>query len=369
MKKYFFLSLIFTALFFTSCVKDEQPAPANPNPEPEKPDYTNIVINELIAKDTSNPYYIDAAGDAADWVELYNKGNKAVDVAGMYITDKEGDEAEWQQIPAGKDGVTVIPPKGFLVLICGAANADGSDMETQIKDGKVFINMGISASKDSVITLFDPDKQQVDRSANFSADGPFGKLPDDHSFGRETDGSDVWKVLFKKTPGEPNDGSEPVTGTLVINEFMSSNDSWSIPGEDPAFTFPDWIEIYNTGDTPIDMGGWYVTDDLTNPSNYQLPTDNPDLTTVPPHGFLIIICDGVGEGLHADFKLSGGGEAVGISEDGTTIKEGYTYCSAGCDLGAPAKDNSMGRDGDGSDTWIEFVMGSDREPTPGASNN
>jgi hypothetical protein len=365
MKKYWILLVFLTGFFITSCVDDEQPEPVQP--EPEKPDYSQIVINELIAKDTTDPYFIDEAGDPTDWVELYNKGNKAIDVGGMFITDKEGNSADWQQIPQTDAAVTTIPPKGFLVLICGAANADGSDVETQIHNGEVFINMGISASKDSVISLFAPDSSPVCRSGNFSADGPEGKLPDDKSFGVIPDGSDNWKILSVKTPGEPNDGTQPVQGTLVINEFMSSNDSWEIPGDNGDQ--PDWIEIYNTGDTPIDAGGWYVTDDLEVADKYQIPVNQPGLTTVPPHGFLVVICDGTGEGMHTNFKLSSGGEAVGISPDGTTITDGYTYCPSGCDLGAPVTDNSMGRDGDGSENWVEFVMGSDRQPTPGASNN
>ena len=165
MKRYWFLMILLSGLFLTSsCVKDELPG----GNEPEGPDYSKVIINELIAKDVTNPYYVDASGSAADWVELYNTGNKAIDVAGMFITDKEGSEADWQQIPATDAAVTTIPPAGYLVLICGAADASGNDLSTQIMDGKVFIDMGISASKDSVITLFDPNKKQVDRSGNFN---------------------------------------------------------------------------------------------------------------------------------------------------------------------------------------------------------
>ena len=357
MKKYLFLSIL-AAIMFTGCVKDELPTPVNP-----VQNYSDIVINELITKDTSDVYYVDASGSAADWVELYNKGTKAVDVAGMYVTDKPGDEASYEQIPATDVGVTTIPPKGFLVLICGAADAQGADLPTQIKDGKVFINIGLSSSKDNSVAIYDPGKTEIDQSDDFAG------LEDDKSFGRTTDAGTDWAVLATKTPGAPNDGSAPEEGTLVLNEFMASNDSWSIPGEDPSATYPDWIEIYNTGETAIDMGGWYVTDDLEDPAKYQLPTDNAEMTTVPAHGFLVIMCDGIGEGLHASFSLKGSGEAVGISENGTELNEGYTYGDNGTDLQNPGKDNSMGRDVDGTGSWMIFEMGSDREPTPGASNN
>ena len=54
MKKYFLISVV-AAFLFSGCVKDEQPTPAPPTPE----NYSDIVINELITKDTSDVYFTD----------------------------------------------------------------------------------------------------------------------------------------------------------------------------------------------------------------------------------------------------------------------------------------------------------------------
>ena len=358
MKKYILISIAAT-LIFAGCVKDDQPG-MTPPPEIS---YEDIIINELIAKDLTDPYFTDESGEGADWVELYNKGTKAIDVAGMWITDNPGVEDDYEQIPTGEAGVTTIGPKGFLVLIVGAKDASGTKLPTQIADGNVFIEMGISSSGDNNLAIYNPDKVEIDITDDFNG------LEDDKSFGRTVDAGLEWATLATKTPGAPNDGSAPVSGTLVINEFMASNDSWAIPGEDPGATFPDWIEIYNTGDTDIDMGGWYATDDATDSVQYQLPIDDPALTTVPAHGYLILYCDGIGEGLHTSFKLGSGGEDVGIWQEGTDFTEKYSYCDAGCDVPNPGTDNSTGRDGDGAFSWFVYLMGSDREPTPGAANN
>lgn len=356
MKNYFFISLI-ALLFVASCVKDEMPAPAALPTE----NYADIVINELIAKDTSNVYFLDESGSPTDWVELYNKGSKAVNIAGMFITDAPGTEADYQQIPDNDAAITTIPPHGFLVLICGAADAAGVDLPTQIKDGKVFIDMGISSSKDNFVAIYNPEKEETHITTDFNG------LEDDKSFGTTVDAGTTWATLTTKTPGAPNDGSQPIAGTLVINEFMASNDNIQVPGDNGDF--PDWIEIHNTGDTPIDMGGWYATDDDADPAKWQLPTGDPTLTTVPAKGFLILYCDGTDTGLHTSFKLSSGGEAVGISEDGVSFTEIFTYCDAGCDLGNPPTDNSMGREVDGAITWKLFDPTSATPPTPGESNN
>lgn len=355
MKKYFLISIV-TALFFSGCVKDEMPEVQGPAPE----NYNDIVINELITKDTTDPYFLSGTGEGADWVELYNKGNQSVNIAGMWITDKPGEEGEYQQIPGTHINITTIPPKGFVVLICGATDAGGADIPTSIIDGKIFIDMGISSSKDHNVAIYNPEKGLIDESADFNG------LEDDKSFGRIKDAVNDWITLPEKTPGASNDGGTPVAGTLVINEFMASNDNIPVPGDNGDF--PDWIEIYNTGSTPLDMGGWYATDDLEEIAKYQLPTDNPELTTVPPHGYLILYCDGLGEGLHTSFKLSSGGEAVGISQDGVSLKEGYTYCDTGCDLPNPPTDFSCGRNGDAGVNWVIFDPGSGTPPTPGTAN-
>jgi len=124
--------------------------------------------------------------------------------------------------------------------------------------------------------------------------------------------------------------------------------------------YDDWIEIYNAGNIPKDIGGMYFTDDLTDLTNSMIPTDEPDVTTIPPGGFLILWADKEPEQgpLHLeDMKLSGSGEQIGmIDVDGETIIDSYTF-------GEQTTDISEGRLPDGGDTWEFFET-----PTPGASN-
>ena len=50
----------------------------------------------------------------------------------------------------------------------------------------------------------------------------------------------------------------PVSATVVINEFMASNDS-SLTDEDGAHS--DWIELYNNGSASVNLSNWSITDD------------------------------------------------------------------------------------------------------------
>ena len=81
------------------------------------------------------------------------------------------------------------------------------------------------------------------------------------------------------------------TFTLVINEFMADNEGTIEDPDDPG-DFPDWIEIYNYGDDPVDIGGMYISDRLLGPGSdwerYWIPDNYPEETTILAGGFLLI---------------------------------------------------------------------------------
>ena len=161
--------------------------------------------------------------------------------------------------------------------------------------------------------------------------------------------------LDESTGPEPEPEPEPLN-ILCINEFLASNDTTN---EDEFGGFDDWFELFNGTDAAIDIGGMYVSDDLTDLTKCQIPTTEPALTTVQPGAFLLIWADGeTDQGvLHVDFKLSSGGEDIAITDvDGVTIIDSYTF-------GGQTTDVSEGRLPDGTDSWTTFDT-----PTPGASN-
>ncbi|HPS56351.1 MAG TPA: lamin tail domain-containing protein, partial [Sedimentisphaerales bacterium] len=144
---------------------------------------------------------------------------------------------------------------------------------------------------------------------------------------------------------------------LAINEFMASNGTTIA---DPQGDFDDWIEIYNTTNSPIDLGGMYITDNLSNLTKRQIPTGFSSQTTVPAHCFLLIWADNNTEDgpVHLDFALSASGEDIAlVASDGVTIIDSLTF-------GEQIKDISSGFYPNGSDERRYFDI-----PTPGAINN
>jgi hypothetical protein len=141
---------------------------------------------------------------------------------------------------------------------------------------------------------------------------------------------------------------------LVINEVLARN--LTIEPADPQGQYDDWIELYNYGDEPIDIGGMYLTDDSDMPTMWQIPAN----TTIDGYGYLIIWADGdVGDsGLHANFRI----DADNGDEIGLYGVDGYTLIDS-IGFGEQSADVSYGREPDGSQAWRTL------DPSPGRSNN
>lgn len=91
------------------------------------------------------------------------------------------------------------------------------------------------------------------------------------------------------------------TAQIVINEFSASNlNSFT----DSFGKTEDWIELYNTSSTEVDISGWYLSDKAGNPDKWEIPSG----TIIPANGFLVFLCsarDGIYNGeFHTNFRLS-----------------------------------------------------------------
>ncbi len=142
--------------------------------------------------------------------------------------------------------------------------------------------------------------------------------------------------------------------SLFINEISPTNFQFA----DEFGDMDDWIELYNAGTSAINIEGLYITDDLNNPLRWQIGIP----CEISPGGFAIIWLDGEPEqgGLHAPFKISSGGEQIGI----TQFKDGKVNWIDSLSFGSIPKYSALGRKADGSDTFYLFG-----DITPGHTNN
>ncbi|WP_170069427.1 CotH kinase family protein [Spirosoma pollinicola] len=148
---------------------------------------------------------------------------------------------------------------------------------------------------------------------------------------------------------------------LYINEIMASNSQTIADG---AGAYEDWFEIYNPNPTPVNIAGYYLSDN-SNLIKYHLPVGSSQ-TIIPANGYLLLwASDVVSRGpLHVGFKLSADGEMISLVQpDGSTVVDQVLF-------GAQRTDVSWGRQPNGSSTWLYFQRtNSINNTSPGASNN
>jgi len=142
---------------------------------------------------------------------------------------------------------------------------------------------------------------------------------------------------------------------ILINEFMARNETTL---SDLQGQYDDWIELYNAGDSTVNIGGLYITDDEDEPGKWQIPFDSL-ITRMLPGSYLILWADSdTADGLlHLNFKLSGSGESVILSSDSQIVIDQI-------DFGEQTADISFGRKPDGGAEWVYFS-----QPTPGHANS
>ena len=117
--------------------------------------------------------------------------------------------------------------------------------------------------------------------------------------------------------------------------------------------FSDWVEIYNNGTETVNLSGFGISDDASEPYKWVFPA-----VTIGANEFLLVFCsdkDVLGPEMHTNFKLSASDQLV------LTDNMGYTLDSHA--LTANAYDISAGYMIDGGGALTAFYTS-----TPGASN-
>jgi hypothetical protein len=109
------------------------------------------------------------------------------------------------------------------------------------------------------------------------------------------------------------------SGQVLINEILADNSNL----DDAYGESDDWIELYNTTNNALTVGGLYLSDDGANLTKFQIPAG----TVIAPNGVLPIWTDDDADqltGIHTNFKLSIAGESV-ILSNGTTPYDQVDY--------------------------------------------
>jgi len=272
-----------------------------------------------------------------DLIELFNAGDVAADLSGYKLSDD-------MAFPADK---TYVFPAGFVL-------APG-EWRVLIETDLLF---GIAQNKEETVLLVDARGEVID-SVTFDgaiARASWCRVPDgngawaacDQTFGtanlaasgscgddevngiEECDGADLGGQtceVFGFVGGALACTADCLRDTtacksssaVVINELESGQDD---------------IELYNAGDTAIDVGGWILTDDPVGP-DYDPATDLEKVvfaapTTIVSEGFFVVT-KGMGPGQHP-FGLSGDGDTVTLLRPDLSVADRVSYTAGQADV-------------------------------------
>ncbi|MCQ2253135.1 MAG: CotH kinase family protein [Bacteroidales bacterium] len=134
---------------------------------------------------------------------------------------------------------------------------------------------------------------------------------------------------------------------IMINEFCAANDTVSIGGH-----YADWVELYNAGSSNENLRRYALSDNPKNPTKYVIDSD----IIIPAGSTRLILCNGLGTGANASFKLSGtGGEHIVLSNPEGKIIDDIA-------IKPLRKDYSYGRIYDGASEWAVFAVSSPDRP-------
>jgi len=289
---------------------------------------TDLQLNDLMTVNQGT--IADNQGDYDPWVEIYNLGPGLLNTSSLLLTDDPDVPNKWE-LPAQN-----LDDGEFLLLWLDSEPGEGADhapFSLNSGGGNLYLYMDDGSSYMLVDNISYP------------------ALDADVSFGRFPNGEGLWQIMSEVvTPAQLN---QPVgvPDDLVINEFMANNDA-AVAG--PYNDYPDWIELYNGGTESIDLGGMYLSDDLTNPK-WQFP----DETVIEAGGFLVVWCDNssLPKPGYVNFNLNAQGEFICLlAEDAETLIDSIPFAEQ-------LDDVSYGRLADGGSSWDYLT------PTPSLSNS
>lgn len=288
-----------------------------------------VRINELMSKNATTA--VDENGITADWVEVANVGSSAVNLYG-YALAKDEKAVNIFRFP----DLTLAP--GECALVFADSTAGESPAHAPFK----------LSSQGGTLMLFNRRGSVID-SVNYPA------MSADISYVRRD--SATWEVSDEATPGRLNteenyqslhtaDASAPVE----ITEVLAANTQY---GPDENDTYHDYFELHNRTGEPVDLSGWFVSDDAARPVKWRLP----DGFVLQPGEYRLVYADKLdrpnADYPHTSFGLSSGGEAVVLSDARGQLVDVVTF-------GQMQTDIAWLKQPDG--TWASGT------PSPGAAN-
>ncbi len=219
---------------------------------------------------------------------------------------------------------------------------EGVDAQDLLVNGVPAVAV-TGAAAGPYVFVFSPPPAGAVSIAWAAAPGIVDLTPEAHAFEGEP-----WSYAVNPAVSVP---------ALVINEFMAENVSGL---KDEEGDWEDWIEIYNAGDTSVNLDGWSLTDDPHRPGQWVFPA-----VSLAAKRYLVVFASGknrrptvANARLHTNFKLGIAGEYLGLYN---AESPRLAVCELAPRYPEQRNDVAFGRHPSGA--WRYFTAA-----TPGAAN-
>ena len=285
-----------------------------------------------------------------EFIELKNIGTETLNLNlvrftnGVDLTFPSLELAAGQYVVVVKDVEAFAARYGMDLNIAGeyygSLNNAGEKIELEDAIGQTILNFSysdgwydITDGMDFSLTIKDP-----------TAADP-----------NQWDGKSLWRPSANPggSPGWDDTGELPALGEVVINELLAHSHAGA----------PDWIELHNTTDTAINIGGWFLSDSSVDFMKYEIAPG----TTIEPYDYIVFYEDlhfsnSGGPGCYVPFALSKNDETLYLHSGRDGILTGYNDQEK---FGASEADIAFGRYQKSTGTYNFVAMSVN---TPGGAN-
>ncbi|MFK7756327.1 MAG: CotH kinase family protein [Flavobacteriales bacterium] len=130
---------------------------------------------------------------------------------------------------------------------------------------------------------------------------------------------------------------DPLPQTMNLNELLASNSS---SNADANQEYDDWIELYNTTNSAVDLSGHFLSNDELDLQKWEFP----DGTSIGANDYLIVWADNdINQpGLHSSFKLKKAGASVFLSNAECTVLDQTEFNNQTSDISWGRFENGTG---------------------------
>ena len=226
-----------------------------------------------------------------EWIELYNNGTSSIDIANYTIEDDAGLDL----ILGGKfnGGGTIIPSSTYAILTSETTRVY-DNFDIPLNTIKLYVNetrIGKSGLSNSGETL-----KLYDSNLNLLDQVTYPSVSNGNSYAKFT----TWQETSSITPGKNNINNESIIinySKISITEFLPNPEG----NDDSIMPDGEWVEIFNSGLTALDLLGFELYDNLgSDPDIVITNTSTFSGTIINPDSYLIVYTNGVSGFLNND---------------------------------------------------------------------